>query len=260
MTRSRAVKLRYLARFFLFLIFLITCLCCAPPGQAATDKVKLTAADGYPITGILSRPGQGDGGMGVVLLHMYRHNKESWQPLVAELDRRGVVSLAIDMRGQGESSIGPSGDDSSRVMERDPALFNAMHLDAEAAVHYLTNKAGCSKIGLVGASVGCSVAIDTAVRGQVPVAAVVVMTPGRDYLGVPTLQHIAKWPGYPLLILSSSEEKEWGAEVIFRKLEKQGAELVIFAQTDIHGTNMFGRVDGVAGRIVNWLSGKLHGQ
>jgi len=251
------VKLRYLARFFLFLIFLITCLCCAPAGQAATDKVKLTAADGYPITGNLSRPDQGDDRIGVVLLHMYRHDKESWQPLVAELNRRGLVSLAIDMRGHGESSIGPGGDDSSRVVERDPALFNAMHLDAEAAVRYLIDKAGCSKIGLIGASVGCSVAIDTAVRGQVPVAAVVVMTPGSDYLGVPTLQHIENWPGRPLLILSSSEEQERGAEAIFRKLEKQGAELVIFAQTDIHGTNMFGRVDGVAARIVSWLIGKL---
>jgi len=252
------MKLRYLARFFFCLIFLITLLCCTPLGQAATDRVKLTAADGYRITGILSRPAQGDGRMGVVLLHMYRHDKKSWQPLVAELDRRGVASLAIDMRGHGESSIGPGGDDANRVMERDTAFFNAMHLDAEAAVRYLIDQAGCSKIGLVGASVGCSVAIDTAVRGQVPVAAVVVMTPGSDYLGVPTLQHIDNWPGSPLLILSSSEEKERGAEVIFRKLEKQGAELVIFAQTDIHGTNMFGRVDGVAGRIANWLSGKLH--
>jgi pimeloyl-ACP methyl ester carboxylesterase len=251
------MKLRCLARFFLCLISLITVLCCAPPGQAATDKVKLTAADGYRIAGILSRPDQGEGGLGVVLLHMYRQNKESWQPLVAELDRRGLVSLAIDMRGHGESSIGPGGDDSSRVMERDPAFFNAMHLDAEAAVRYLIDQAGCRKIGLVGASVGCSVAIDTAVRGQVPVHAVVVMTPGSDYLGISTLQHIENWPGRPLLILSSSEEKERGADVIFRKLEKQGAELVIFAQTNIHGSNMFGRVDGVAGRIVSWLSGKL---
>jgi len=93
----------------------------------------------------------------------------------------------------------------------------------------------------------------------VPVQAVVVMTPGSDYLGIPTLQQITRWPGgLPLLILSSAEEKERGGEEIFRKLEKQGAELVIFAQTDIHGTNMFGRVDGVAERIVNWLNGKLH--
>ncbi|MCJ7602162.1 MAG: hypothetical protein MUO63_11785 [Desulfobulbaceae bacterium] len=73
----------------------------------------------------------------------------------------------------------------------------------------------------------------------------------------PTLQQIERWPGRPLLILSSFEEKERGADVISRKLEKKGAEFVIFAQTNIHGTNMFGRVDGVAGRIVSWLSGKL---
>ncbi|MBU4263154.1 MAG: alpha/beta fold hydrolase [Proteobacteria bacterium] len=252
------MKQRSLARFFLCLISLVTIFCNAPSGQAATEKVKLTTADGYRIAGILSRPSQGDGRLGVVLLPMYRHIKESWQPLVAELDRRGLVSLAIDMRGHGESRIGPDGDDSGRVMERDPALFNAMHLDAEAAVRYLIDQAGCRKIGLVGASVGCSVAIDTAVRAQVPVAAVVVMTPGSDYLGIPTLQQITGWPGdLPLLILSSAEEKERGAEAISRKLAKQRAELVLFDQTNIHGTNMFGRVDGVAERIVNWLNGKL---
>ena len=253
------MKQRCPARFFLCLLFLITVCCCAPSAQAAAEKIKLTAADGYRISGILSRPAQGDGRQGVVLLHMYRQTKESWQPLVAELDRQGLVSLAIDMRGHGESRIGPDGkDDSIRVTNRDPALFNAMHLDAEAAVRYLTGQAGCRKIGLVGASVGCSVAIDTAVRGQVPVQAVVVMTPGSDYLGIPTLQQSTGWPGdLPLLILSSREEKDRGAEAIFRQLAKQGAELVIFDQTDIHGTNMFGRVDKVAERIVNWLGKKL---
>jgi hypothetical protein len=46
----------------------------------------------------------------------------------------------------------------------------------------------------------------------------------------PTLQHIEIWRGGPLLILSSSEEKGRAADVISRKLEKQGAELVIFVQ------------------------------
>ncbi|MBU0966308.1 MAG: hypothetical protein KKA54_08005 [Proteobacteria bacterium] len=55
------MKQRSLARFFLCLLTLVTVFCCTSSGQAATDKVKLTTADGYRIAGILSRPTQGDG-------------------------------------------------------------------------------------------------------------------------------------------------------------------------------------------------------
>jgi len=178
--------------------------------EAAPEKVVLTAADGYRITGSLTK---GDSGAGVVLLHMYGQSKESWQPLIEPLHARGITSLAIDMRGHGESRLDPAGnDDSKLVVARDPELFIQMHLDAEAAVRYLlAHGIKPSKVGLVGASVGCSVAIQTVAEGKVPVAAVVVMTPGKDYLGIPTMRHIKNWPGTPLLILTSREERNRGA-------------------------------------------------
>lgn len=222
----------------------------------ASEKVELTAADGYRIAGDFTKA---NGKAGVVLLHMYRHTKESWKPLVAQLTEQGISSLAIDMRGHGESKLDPEGnDESKRVLARDAEFFNKMHLDAEAAVRYL-EKHGIEpqKIGLVGASVGCSVAIQTVAQGDVPVAAVVVMTPGKDYLGVPTMRHINKWGGQPLLILTSKEEEGRGARAIYEKLKNKGAELRVFEEEGIHGTNMFGEVGGVEQMIARWLAGKL---
>src|SRR6185503_7103627 len=121
----------------------------------------------------------------------------------------------------GESAKQGDDDLSKKVEARDPTLFNAMHLDAEAAIAWLVKeqKTPKTRIGLLGASVGCSVAIDTAVRNPDDVAAVVCLTPGKDYLGVPTMEHVAKWPsGKPLLLVSSAKEADGGAGPIQTRL------------------------------------------
>jgi alpha-beta hydrolase superfamily lysophospholipase len=158
----------------------------ALPGPAFAEtagsmEVVFTAADGQPLSGLLGR-GAEQNGAGVVLLPMYRQTKESWGPLLTVLNRRGFTTLALDLRGHGDSRMAPDGADLSRqVAGRDPGLFNKMHLDAEAALRYLSGQGvAAERIGLVGASVGGSVAIDTITRGKVPVRAAVVMTPGRD--------------------------------------------------------------------------------
>ncbi len=224
--------------------------------EAASEKIVLVAADGYKITGSLIK---GDSRAGVVLLHMYRLDRQSWQPLVEQLSARGITSLAIDMRGHGESRLDPAGnDDAARVQAKDFAFFNRMHQDAEAAVRYLIDQGlDPGQVGLVGASVGCSVAIHTVSARMEPVAAVVLMTPGKEYLGIPTMDHIKNWPGKPLLILTSSEEQQRGAAAIYDQLKDNGATLRVFEEEDIHGTNMFGEVDNVEKLIADWLADTL---
>ncbi len=230
-----------------------------PARGAADEVVRFRTSDGYLITGTLSgNPGSGRK-MGVVLLHMYKNNRQSWQPLVRELDRQGFLSLAIDLRGHGDSRISPTGrDDSARVNNRDIVFFSQMYRDAEAAVRFLVDRQGVDpdKIGMIGASVGCSVLFDAVGRRTFRIRAAVVMTPGRDYLGIPTMAHIMKWPDVPLLILCSKEELYRGAADIFRKLRKRGAALRVYDKKNIHGTNMFGKVEGIDKMIAAWLEEK----
>lgn len=242
----------------LFLLAAITDLLIPMPCQAQTSDLTLTAADGYQIAATLTRPEKKTETAGVVLIHMYRNTKESWEPLTRVLADRGITSLTIDLRGHGESRFAPDGsDDSIKVTNRDSSFFDTMHLDAETALEYLEKDEHITThhIGLVGASVGCSIAIQTAVNSKV--AAVAVMTPGRDYLGIQTMDHIKNWPGTPLLILTSEEEKNRGAVDIYTALQNRGAELKIFKEESIHGTNMFGEVDNVEQIITGWLSNLL---
>ncbi len=223
----------------------------------AGERISMQAADGHPLVGALSRPlPTKDIQAGVVLLPMYKHTGKSWQPLVQVLNQAGFTTLALDLRGHGESRYdADGGDDGQRVTSRDPALFNAMYLDAAAAVSRLAREMNLNeqRMALVGASVGCSVALQAVAMGAARVDAVVVMTPGSNYLGVPTMKHIKSWPGTPLLILSSEEEKDRGAEEIYAALREKGAELHLFSEMSIHGTDMFGKVSGVEELISNWL-------
>jgi pimeloyl-ACP methyl ester carboxylesterase len=231
--------------------------CLVAPPLFAGERVTFQATDGHPLVGTLSRPMGKDLRIGIILLPMYRQTKESWQPLVKQLNRTGFTTLALDLRGHGESRYDADGrDDGNRVISRDPALFNAMYLDAAAAAVWLVQnmQIKTERIALVGASVGCSVALHAVAKGSVRTGAVVVMTPGSNYLGVATMKQIASWPGTPLLILSSEEEKDRGAEQIYAALSKKGAELHLFPETSIHGTNMFGKVAGVEELIGNWLA------
>lgn len=253
---------RWLPRFFAgLLVVLLACDGWLGVACAQGRKVVLTTSDHYRISGLLTEPAGPPTGAAVVLLPMYKQSKESWLPLIPILAAKGIASLAIDMRGHGESKHGPDGqDDSLRVDGRDPVLFRRMHLDAEEAVRALRAQGKPDRrIGLVGASVGCSVALQVVAAGVVPIRAVVLMTPGKAYLGLDSMADIRKWPvsGLPLLIVSSRAEAPKGALAIHQQLQGKGAELKLFDQEEIHGTNMFGEVDGVEERIATWLAAHL---
>ena len=116
-------KIQYIPLFLSLISY-----CFSDFSFAASSEVVLTASDGYTIHGSFSRSQQKDANMASVLLHMYKQTKESWDPLVPILNSMGIHTLAIDMRGHGESRKSPSGKDQEpAVINRDPVLFNNMH-------------------------------------------------------------------------------------------------------------------------------------
>lgn len=238
------------------------------------EVVKMTASDGQAVPGWYreAKPKEAKEGWrkqahAVVLLHMYRSDHTAWEPILGKFAKQGVSTLAIDMRGHGANTRGPKNEDlAKRMVERDEALFQSMYKDAFAAIAML-EKRGFQRghISLLGASVGCSVAIDAARRmdGLGPVA---VMTPGLNYLGVNTEEQIKEWGTRELLIVTSTEEAGFGPAPLRDALRAAYAErkesspeavdhLTYWEidQEGIHGTRMFGKVDGIEGRIVDWF-------
>ncbi len=235
--------------------------------RAARDPIplRLRAADGTSIaawylplrnaeTPAAERPA-------VVLLHMNQSDKSAWRPLFPALRAQGIEALAIDMRGHGESTVGPAGEDLSRMVRgRDPKLYNQMWMDAAAAVAWLEGQGlRPAHLGLLGASVGCSAAIDAAHRDP-ELRVVGVLTPGSNYLGVPTLEHVRSWGDRRLLLVSSAEEWGNGAGPIADLVGPQPGSRVEQWKLDghrIHGTRMFGKVPGIEERLAKWFAEAL---
>ena len=242
-----------------------------------TRKLELVAEDKQAVPGWLRQP-QPKGttlqnsewtktANAVVLLHMFRNDHTSWEPILSEFDKRGITTLAIDMRGHGENLKGPDGEDlQAKVRGRDAETFRAMYRDANAAFDWLVeNGYSADRIGLLGASVGCSVAIDTARRREThgPVG---VLTPGLNYLGVNSEEHITDWGTRDLLIVTSEEEAEGGpaplhaalnAQFEARRKSKPKTEnhvtYWVLQEESVHGTRMFGSVKGIEARVASWF-------
>jgi pimeloyl-ACP methyl ester carboxylesterase len=209
----------------------------------STDGVTLVG-DYFPPTGrVLAPP--------AILLHMYEHDRTSWTPLYEILHNGGFAVLAIDMRGHGESLKPEEMNLAQRVKDRDPKLFNDMYKDVEAAVKWVRGQPNVhqEKLALVGASVGCSVAIHYTSMHDGEVTAVVCLSPGTDYMGVDSLEHIAKIEKTPLLLMAGKSERE-ASEALVAKCKTAAYRA---AGGQAHGTEMFGRAKKIDRRIAEYL-------
>ncbi len=222
-------------------------------------RVEYTTSDGVVIIGDYWMPKDANTpAPAVILLHMYRSDRSAWRPLISALEDAGFAIMAIDMRGHGESIKPEDRKLEKRVRERDPVLFRAMHRDVFGAYRWLQQRpeVDLSRLAIVGASVGCSVALDYAVRDK-SVDTIVLMTPGENYLGVDSVEDIKQYGRRPVLMLTSEEERPNGPQAL-SELAKQ-AELKTYTKSSIHGTRMFGKVPGVRQYITAYLKKNIGG-
>jgi dienelactone hydrolase len=239
------------------LLGFVTLSSCAIQSQAETpnelqkSKAEFKTDDGVTIMGDYYPPTGRAISPVAILLHMYKHDRTTWAPLVKPLHEAGFAVLAIDMRGHGESTEPASMNLAERVTQRDPKLFNDMHKDALAAIQWVRAQPNVDQkmLVLIGASVGCSVAIDTMVR-EPSVDAIVCLTPGANYLGVDSIEHILKTGSRPILLLATEDERE-ATDVLSKSADNATGEIV--SPGRIHGTNMFGEVAGIEAKITAFV-------
>ena len=242
-----------------FILTLLTTFAAAAPSVGrGPEEARFTTDDGVQIVGEFIPAGRGPAPV-VILLHMYRSDRSAWQPLVDDLHAADVAVLAIDLRGHGDSVKPASMSLRQRVIGRDETLFANMYRDVLAAYEWLTwrSDVDLSRIGLVGASVGCSVAIDYAARDR-SLDVVVCLTPGEDYLGLDSRKHIAEFGkhGQRPILLSATEDERKATDALAAIYKS--ATVRIVGGGRVHGTRMFGRVADVERQTVEFLAAHLN--
>lgn len=143
-----------------------------------------------------------------VLIHMMPATKESWNDFAIELQSHGYESLAIDLRGHGESDGGPNGYLNFSDQENQKSI-----LDLEAAVDYLIKKKSAKpeNIIVMGASIGANLALQYIVNSPVGGKIAVLFSPGLNYRGIKTELLVKNLKvGQKVFFISAKDDKRSG--------------------------------------------------
>ncbi|MEE8106351.1 MAG: alpha/beta fold hydrolase [Planctomycetota bacterium] len=214
----------------------------------SAEPVSFKTSDNVEIHGVFDRMGKD--AATVICLPMFQHTNKSYAPLLDPLRRAGLNVLALDLRGHGLSA--PQW--RRRAERRERALFNTMYRDIGGAIEFLKSR-GCdvTRIGLVGASVGCRVAIHSAVKFPDNVRVVVLLTPGSNYFDVTSMEHLKAWPGTRTLLATATEDQKKSQAVIDALTPFPGSQIKLVEGKDAQGTRMFQKVAGAKQSVADFL-------
>lgn len=176
----------------------------------------------------------------LVLAHMMPATKASWKEFAEVAQKQGFASIAIDLRGHGESDSGPEGYNAFADEEHQQSIK-----DIEAAVQFLKNEgASPEKIALIGASIGANLSI-WYLSEHPEIRSAVALSAGESYRGIHILPMLAKLKSSQRLLMFASEDdvRTGGSNAsVNRRLAEAVPEgtksgLVIFSAGG-HGTSL----------------------
>ena len=217
--------------------------------------MTIDSPDGVKIIGTYL-PASKPNSPALLLLHQWQSDRHSYDDFAKQMQDRGFAVLAIDGRGFGESTR--KADGSTIDAGRTDADVKAMLGDVDAGFNFLAKQPNVdtSKIGLVGASYGSSLALLDA-ADHPNVAAVALLSPGLNYFGnMPTEPAIEKYGNRPLFMVAANDDAESASAV--KKLGGDGSNQNYQAkiyEKGGHGTALF-KV-GLADELGKFLSTSL---
>ncbi len=223
-----------------------------PRPLPGAEALALEPGDGAHIhANYLSAEGQPRGA--VVLLHQLNRIAEDWNPLMSELAKAGLASVAIDLRGH-QRSFAPG---NVPVAEFTPAEWQAAVADVGAAVEAVAEIAPEVPVFLVGASIGANLCTVYASRHPEQIAGLMLLSPGLDYRGVQTLEPMGQLGTMPVWLRATLGDAESAGAV--EQLAAAAPGEVDSAVTDgaAHGTNLFEEQPELIASMVAWLTAHL---
>lgn len=195
-----------------------------------------------------------------VLLHMMPEQRASWGAVQQALAKRGIASLAIDLRGHGESTKTVDGEKLDYQTFRDEDHQSSI-LDVAAAIAWVrSRKLDLNRIVLGGASVGANLAVlQLTDEPQMPGA--VLLSPGADYRGLRVLEDAQNLlPEQRLVIVASEDDATSFADSkkLYEQAPVEAKTFVPYVHAG-HGTNMLKSDPALVEKIAGWFAELLKG-
>lgn len=226
--------------------------------------VEIRAADGYALSGSLflprsrSRRGRDTPSArtgAVLLLHALGSNRRAAYPAALALAGRGLVALAIDLRGHG-TSVSEALPDARAFSEHLAANLEGAREDTRASLDFLSRhpRVARDRIGIIGAGLGGFLAARSADLPRRTPAAVVILSPWGSAEAYERLLGALDPRSY--LLLSGADE---ACSAVLRSLEEElrAAGSVLVVPGPGEGFDLAARNPGAAERIAAFLDGRL---
>lgn len=224
----------------------------ATAGQSTVvgEDLVLEAKDGVPIHATFYSAGSGK--PAIILIHMMRRNRSDWADFALDLKEKGFSSLAIDLRGHGQTTKRKDGSmlDLGIFRTKD---YKDMKMDLQAAMNYLyTQNVPKSKISIVGASIGANLAINYAAKHPKKIKAVALLSPGLNYKNIKTAEPMGTWSG-PVFLTASKDDSSSAKSVdTLSKMKPERCETIIYPG-EAHGTLIFNAKKDLVPKLLGWL-------
>jgi len=212
--------------------------------------IRLTTTDGFEIAGTYN---PGSLPYGVVMIHMMPATRASFDGFAGELVEAGFHTLAIDLRGHGDSS---GGDYQKFADEQHQKAI----MDVLAAVDYLKRQNPEMGVGFVGASIGASLSLQYAAAN--PAEFVVLLSPGLNYRGIETGRMAVAVPeSLPMYFVSALDDNRVvgnssQAETLYNATASQRKKIEVFPEGG-HGTEILARNSDFRRQLVEWMKASV---
>jgi alpha-beta hydrolase superfamily lysophospholipase len=197
----------------------------------------------------------------VILLHSYSTARQSWAAFQRTLAQRGLASLAIDLRGHGESLRGEQGValDYKKFAEEDHL---ASMEDVRGAYEWI-RKRGIerARIAVVGASIGANMALRF-LSEEPQVAAAGLLSPGVNFHGVETpdaAEHVIPEQGVWMAASAGDDQESYNSVLALDPLLEIQHKTIERLQGAGHGLKMFDADAALMGKLADWLRDRVLG-
>ncbi|MBN2197783.1 alpha/beta fold hydrolase [Candidatus Wolfebacteria bacterium] len=171
-------------------------------GIKSMDKIILTTEDDVKIAADLYSVNKPR--FWLVLIHMMPETKDSYKEFAKRFQNLDFESIAIDLRGHGQSD---GGSDSYRNFSNEEHQKSI--LDLKATVDYLIKNRGATKdkIVFIGASIGANLSLQY-ISDNLEFKTAILLSTGLDYHGIKTESLVKNLKlGQKIFFISSKDDK-----------------------------------------------------
>ena len=214
----------------------------AQPALAA--DVQLQTADGIQLHAS-HEPVEG-ADKAVLLVHGERRTRNDWKFLQGKLQHSGFSTLAVDLRGHGDSQ--PVG-----VPPLPDTTYQAMAADVEAGLAYLREQ-GATQIMLVGADLGANLVLTVGAQAQDATNAV-LLSPGLKIHGIRADAALKAWGERSVLFVVSNDDPYSAKSALLLDAQARGPKHLEIYTGAGKGATMLNREPACEGLVMSWLLG-----